>query len=146
MVRVDQRGTAVSVREGKVVVHSTGGVDLSADAGSSVTFDRRNFPSENAITSHSQMWNWIMEIAPRASADRASVAEILEWIARESGRSIVYADGVQSIAESTMIDGLPDVTPLVALDALSAATDLNFELAGAQIWVRRSASTGTDEN
>lgn len=134
MARVDLSGTTVAVREGSVAIRSPG-VSSIADAGRMIRFDRRNRATDQPLSAHAPAWDWVMEIAPSMVLQRASAADILAWIARESGRRIEYEDGAEKFADE-MIDGLPNVAPLTALGALGVATGLEIELADSTIRVR----------
>lgn len=123
MARVDQSGTAVGVREGSVSIRSPS-TSMTAGAGEMIRFDRRNRATDERLSAHAPAWDWVMAIAPRIPSERSSVAEILDWIARESGRRVEYENGAGQAAAREMVAGLPDLPPLIALDALDHAAAL----------------------
>lgn len=135
MARVDRSGTTVGVREGSVSIRSPS-TSMTADAGEMIRFDRRNQATDLRLLPHAPVWDWVMEISPPVPVQGASTAEILDWIARESGRQVDYEIGAASAARSEIVDGLPDVAPLTALGALDHASVLEITHSGSAIRVR----------
>jgi len=141
---IEQAGeqVAISVREGRISVQGEKLQEVVV-AGQQIRTSGSGDPSQRAIGQLAQPWDWVASVAPPFSVKPQSTArELIDWIARETGRSVVYAPGARAEARAT---------PLINFEALSAssstiavlqsATNLEFELTGDQVRVSvRTAS------
>jgi ferric-dicitrate binding protein FerR (iron transport regulator) len=124
-VRMRVDGIEVSVREGRVIVESEAASTI-ATAGERLDISRRGSVRREPIAPSDETWRWASEIAPPFSIENASLAAFLEWVARETGRPLVYeSPHVQATATSVTLRGSVDgLAPEVALSAVLATTPL----------------------
>ena len=126
MARFEGGRLYVAVREGAVSVND-GDRQHRVAAGDAVVIDAFGASSGGAISSFDPAWDWARDIAPLRVPDGASVEAMLRWVARESGRRIVYADAAtERAAVATRISGLADAAPGDALVAMGLMTDMSF--------------------
>lgn len=144
VVRVERTSTMVGVREGSVAIVSDS-VSAITRAGNMISFDSSNRATERPLDAYAPVWNWVMEISPTVISQRTRVVDLLDWISRESGREIVFFEDAESVAETTIVDGLPEVDALTAVDALELATDLSLEVSAGRILVKLSSTEPTAE-
>ncbi len=63
------------------------------------------------ITGYDEMWRWVNEISPHFDTHNRPVSEFLEWVARETGRELRYADDeTKAHAATTRTKGSIDTT------------------------------------
>ncbi|HEY6643805.1 FecR domain-containing protein [Povalibacter sp.] len=116
-------GIAVSVREGRIEVERAGQV-YAGTAGERLMIPRQGDIEREAISTQDPRWQWATGIAPVFAIDRRSLSEFLEWMARETGKRIVYASPeVQARAEQLILRGsVSNLPPEQALAAVLATT------------------------
>ena len=136
-LRVDDGSLRLSVREGRVMIER-GSQRVTSAAGERVMVDASGTIVHTAIAPSSADWLWTEAVAPVPDIDGRSVAELLSWAARETGRQLYYATPeLAAQAGSTILRGnIRDLPPLVALDVMLATTDLEYVLIGGRIQVR----------
>jgi ferric-dicitrate binding protein FerR (iron transport regulator) len=109
----------VRVREGMVVLETGDdihqaepGVELLLSAGGALT--------RRTISPYGTEWGWTHRIAPPFSLEGRSLSQFLDWVARESGRSVTFADeGTESAAQGVVLHGsIEGLTPEEALAAV----------------------------
>jgi len=126
-VRTARDGIEVSVREGRVEIVSAGGTH-SGVAGEQLVIPREGAVSRMTISPHDPDWQWATRVAPAFDIDRQPLASFLGWIARETGKQIVYATPETQIrAEQLILRGsVNDLAPDQALAAVLATTPLKY--------------------
>jgi hypothetical protein len=103
----------VRVREGSVSVRWDGESD-GADRGETLTLRRDGSIVRGAVEPDGPEWGWVLAAAPSLDIEGRSLASFLDWVARESGWEIRYADGAIERSAGTIrlhgtIEGLrPD--------------------------------------
>lgn len=126
LARFDGGRLHIAVREGVVSVED-GGRSHRIGAGERVIIDAFGAQSRETVSSYDPLWDWAQEVAPSTPADGASVEAVLRWVARESGRRIVYASAAtERAAVGTRVSGLAGIEPAGALEAMGLMTDLTF--------------------
>jgi hypothetical protein len=127
-IRTRADGIEVSVREGRVMIESEHG-DNIAVAGERLEISTRGWVGRNKISSTDDQWRWATEIAPAFVIEDAPLAAFLEWIARESGRELVYESArVKATAVSETLHGsVEGLSPEVALTAVLSTTPLRHD-------------------
>lgn len=85
-------------------------------------------------------WQWVEALASPPAIDGRPLIEALNWIARETGRSLEFASAHESQrANEIILSGdISGLTPLVALDTLLATTELQAQLLDAGTILIRS--------
>ncbi len=118
----------VRVREGAVEIQLAATVNdaapVSVRAGAEVAVDQQGRFLHREISTYGDEWTWILDTAPPFELDGRTVAELLSWFARETGRQLVYSTTAVSEAAQERFEGAGSATPEVALEILRGA---NFE-------------------
>lgn len=123
LIRLDEGADeqmTVRVREGEVVIEARS-ARQAARAGEEVILRQGSNSIETTrIERHGAAWDWIETVTPVIDIDGASLDSYLEWVSRETGRELRYADGAlataaKSITLSGTIEGL---TPEESLEIL----------------------------
>lgn len=124
-VRTRVDGIDVSVREGRVVIESDAGSNV-ANAGEQLAVSMRGSIERRQISPADAQWRWASDIAPAFVIENASLAAFLEWVGRETGRTVIYESSrAKSVATSEILHGSIDgLAPDVALAAVLASTPL----------------------
>ncbi len=124
-VRLDDAANSltVRVREGTVILERPAGSHRaearpsprSSDSGRKCVGAELTVLPDSALESeeiecHGPLWRWLLEVLPPFAVDDPSVAEVLEWAARESGWQLSYADSVleQQAAAVTLEGSIDD--------------------------------------
>jgi hypothetical protein len=72
-----------------------------------------------------------MELAPAFALDGRSLADFLDFVGRETGRTVAYTSPrAAQLANSTRLRGNVEIDPVRALDAILQTTDLEAEARG----------------
>ena len=138
MTRVSDRMLSVAVREGTVRIDG-GRLQLTVEAGRQLEMDVGGVLSRNPIATYGDAWQWVEEVTPVVRMDGRTARELLDWVARETGRTVVYESAqVEAFARDVMLHGMPEVAPMQALRTLPYTTDLRYELIEGRIRVRLS--------
>ncbi len=136
-LRVAGAALRLRVREGSVSINR-GGHSLTGGAGDQIAFDVLGGVSRDFVESDSMAWQWAESIAPTPDMDGKPAAELIAWVARETGRRLRYASpGVEQRAATVILHGnIRDLAPLAALEAMLATTDLEYAVKGDTMDVR----------
>jgi ferric-dicitrate binding protein FerR (iron transport regulator) len=116
-VRLLAEAVAVAVREGAVVV----GDRHRAEAGEGLVLRRGGAVERRAVSPWGPEWSWVIETAGGFAIEGRTLADFLDWVARESGWRLRYADpGLAADAEEIVLHGdlgtlRPDEAPFVVL-------------------------------
>ena len=125
-VRADASGIEVSVREGRIVIDNPSGSSV-ASAGERVRVSLRGTVQRNVVSPVDDQWQWASEIAPMFVIEAQPLSMFLTWVARETGRTLIYdSPEAQSAAESVTLHGtIEGLAPDVALTAVLTTTPLH---------------------
>jgi len=133
MTRVGADELVISVREG--VVSIDGHVTARASAGQQFAISgsgELSISETNGIDD----WEWVEDATPAVNLNGRFVAEALEWVSRESGRSISYAsEGAEMLANQAQLRGDMELPPTRALEIFMMTVDLNARIEGEVIIV-----------
>jgi hypothetical protein len=136
MTAVSVTGTSVSVREGRVKL-DTQGVETLAASGDQLQVNTSGSLVRKTIPTYGDLWQWTEELAPAFSSDGRSMADFLDWVAHESGRSVEFASpAAQKLASETLLRGKVDLDPMRALAVVLQTSDLMSETSAGTIIVR----------
>jgi ferric-dicitrate binding protein FerR (iron transport regulator) len=124
-VRATAEGIDVGVREGRVVIDSAAGSNTAA-AGERVQISTRGTIQRSTLSPVDAQWQWAIAAAPAFTIDDQPLATFLTWIARETGRTLVYASprAEAAAAEITLHGSIEGLAPDAALAAVLATTPL----------------------
>jgi hypothetical protein len=118
----------VSVREGEVAVDGTYH-DEKVLAGQQLSIMGSARPSVANFPRHGEAWKWIEEVSPEAEIDGRSVDVFLNWVSRETGLRIEYADATtKQMAQDVVLNGTIILDPRAALGFWVETTDLNWHV------------------
>jgi ferric-dicitrate binding protein FerR (iron transport regulator) len=125
------------VREGSVSI-DRGGQSLTGGAGDQIAFDALGGVSRDFVASDAEAWQWSESIAPTPDMDGKPAAELIAWVARETGRRLSYVSpGVEQRAATVILHGnIRNLAPIAALEAMLATTDLEYALRGDTMEIR----------
>jgi ferric-dicitrate binding protein FerR (iron transport regulator) len=117
------------VREGQVVIAHDAD-RLVANAGYQMSLDRKGEVDRRDFSRADPAWLWVESVAPAPPTDGLPVAGLLEWVSRETGRELRYADAaVEREAAGTVLHGrLSNLPPLETLEIMLATTNLAYEV------------------
>jgi ferric-dicitrate binding protein FerR (iron transport regulator) len=123
--------TRIRVREGRVRISAPRGVE-QGESGSEITVARSGEISRKSIPTYGKDWEWVESIAPTFAIDNKSLSDFLQWVARETGRHVDFADShVRDVAAQIVLHGSVDgLMPLEALERVFSTTSLRFDLQG----------------
>jgi ferric-dicitrate binding protein FerR (iron transport regulator) len=124
-VRVVDDAVRVLVREGEVAVRPSAtrtDADVqTADAGTALTVHADGTVEARPVNAWGDPWRWLLDAAPPFELEGKTLAEFLDWVTRETGWHLRYADPdlereAATIVVHGSIEGLrPDQTPTVVL-------------------------------
>jgi ferric-dicitrate binding protein FerR (iron transport regulator) len=125
------------VREGSVSI-DRGGQSVTGGAGEQIAIDARGGISRDVIEPDAAAWQWAESIAQTPDMDGKPAAELIAWVARETGRELRYVSPtVEQRAATVILHGnLRNLSPLAALEAMLATTDLEYVLQGDTMEIR----------
>jgi ferric-dicitrate binding protein FerR (iron transport regulator) len=136
-LRAEDGSLRLRVREGRVEIDRAGQI-VTGSAGEQLDFDALGGVARSSIPSSDPAWQWAETIAPTPDMDGQSAAALIAWVARETGHRLLYASPiVEQRATSVILHGnIRHLTPLEALDAMLATTDLVYVLRGDTMEIR----------
>ena len=125
------------VREGSVAI-DRGGRSLLGAAGEQLVIDDRGGVMRGSIAPDADAWAWAEALAPLPDIDGRPAAQLISWVARETGRRLRYeSPAIEQRAASVILHGdIRHLPPLAALEAMLATTDLEYVLDGDTIEIR----------
>jgi hypothetical protein len=106
-IRIEGSGpeavTRLRVREGRVVLDRG---SLVTDAGGELAVHGDGRIDQRMAVVYGPEWDWVLQTAPRLDIEGLDAGAFLDWIAREAGWRIEYADAeAASLAGSTVLHG-----------------------------------------
>jgi hypothetical protein len=82
-----------------------------------------------SVPEYGKKWDWVSRTSPTINVAGKSVHAFLEWVGRELGMSIEYANStVEAVANEALLEGHVDTDPAEALRLrmLTAALDWRY--------------------
>ncbi len=118
----------ISVREGEVTIGS-GRKKAVAMQGQKLHISEDGQQSISTIPIFGEDWQWTEQVAPGFDMEGRSLKELLDWVARETGRSVAYESTQSEIAAATTrLHGKLDIAPLRAMELMIQTSDLTAVL------------------
>ncbi len=111
----------IRVREGAVELEHPEGSDR-ADPGSELTLAPDGTTRHRPIALYGPEWNWSLAVSPVFELEGSDVGSFLDWVARETGWLVEYADPaveleVAQIVLHGSLEGVPaDLAPSLVLE------------------------------
>lgn len=114
-VRAQADAMLVSVREGRVLLTSSTS-SSTGEAGQVLRLSTAGELTRSMLAATDPHWQWTLQAAPAFDIENQSLAAFLEWIARETGRNVIYSSPqAESAAAGVKLRG-----SIVGLDADAA--------------------------
>ena len=139
-VRALSSGLRVRVREGLTRLEPTGGTPVVATAaGEQLTLDSDGRLQRRPVAADDAEWSWTQALASAPPLDGRPAFDVLTWIARESGKRLVFADAEAELAaRGAVLHGdSSGLLPLELLDVVMATTGgLEYSLGSERLTVR----------
>ncbi len=126
----------VRVREGTVSFRSESGTFPIA-AGEQFELADEGAPKRDSIPTHGPDWDWVSAVAPSIEIDDLPIRAYLEWLSRETGRSLIFEnEEVERYAsEHSLTLPIEGLSPMESLEAARLGSDLIFEAQNGSILV-----------
>jgi ferric-dicitrate binding protein FerR (iron transport regulator) len=140
-VRLTGESIRLRLREGAVVLHGTDGVHEVA-AGTELKMTLDGDTVRRTIAPDGPEWDWVTAIAPMPDLDGRSAHAFLEWVAREHGWTLTFADETLArTAEEVLLDGsFSQLTPDQALDAVLPTCRMSYRIDAGKLIVSTDAA------
>jgi hypothetical protein len=90
-VRLQEGSMQIQVREGSVLLEQNG-TPKTVAAGSRLIVDENGAAYFSTIPSYGSDWSWISEISPGFPMEGLSLIEFLNWVTRENGWTLQFAE------------------------------------------------------
>lgn len=119
----------LSVREGAVMLERAA-ARLRSTAREQLTIDADGTVRRSTLSPDDPQWHWVEALAPAVQVEGRPLTALLDWVARETGRTVRFANrAAQQRAATTILHGnFGTLAPLEALSAMLATTDLRHRL------------------
>ena len=135
IVQVDSDRVELGVRNGRVAVER-GDDRADAVAGERLVVPPSGDIRREPLATFGGDWAWVEQLAPPFDIDGRRLDEFLDWVAEQTGRTVVFADpDVERLARGAMLRGSIDLEPLPKLAAVMMLTDLAYSFEGARILI-----------
>jgi hypothetical protein len=127
-VRTLAGSVEIGVREGRVEVTNDAGAS-TGQAGERMRIAADGAITRTALPAWDPQWQWVEKTAPPFAIDNQPLAAFLEWVARETGRQLIYASPeAERIAARVRMQGsIANLDIATALTAVLATTQLRAE-------------------
>lgn len=131
MANVGSGELVVSVREGMVSIGGT----VRATKGQQFAISRAGVLTASD-TNGVDDWGWVEKSSPAVNLHGRLIHEALEWVSRESGRTIQYTSaGAEALARTESLKGDFEFEPSRALEIFMLTVDLTARIEGTVIVV-----------
>jgi ferric-dicitrate binding protein FerR (iron transport regulator) len=119
----------IRVREGRVRLVGHAGT-VVANAGTELLASVRGGISQRSVETYGRDWLWVAALAPDYDIEGRPLIDFLQWVSRELGRRVEYADAhARDLAAHTIMHGsVRGREPLEALADVLATTSLTYEM------------------
>lgn len=118
MVQTTESDWSVQVREGLVNVETAEHV-ISVTPGERVTLTAENDVTRLTVLPTDDSWRWVESVHPPYAIAGKSVDDYLQWVARETGRTVYYDNESQhQTAQRTRLSGSQSIDGLSASESL----------------------------
>jgi ferric-dicitrate binding protein FerR (iron transport regulator) len=96
-VRLEGESVRVRLREGAVVVRHDDQAD-EVEIGSELSLEADGTVARREVSTHGPEWEWVAGITPMPDLEGLSARAFLDWVARERGWTLAFAD--ETVARS----------------------------------------------
>lgn len=139
-IRQSTEAVEISVREGQVELAHADGAALGSE-GERLRISATGHIERGEISPRDPSWNWAEATSPPFTIEDRTLAEFLEWAARETGRTVSYASAEdRRAAEEVRLHGaIDDLDPDTALSVVLSTTEfIRYESVDQVIGVQRT--------
>jgi ferric-dicitrate binding protein FerR (iron transport regulator) len=138
-VRVTKGATRVRVREGMVQLSQRGAVHMAA-RGVELIADASGV-ARHEVSPVGEDWNWITAAAAPFDVEGKTLPEFLDWVGRESGWQIRFADETLRESTSTIVlhGSISGLSPGQALDTILPTCGLAHRVDRDVVTIRTAA-------
>ncbi|MGB5346661.1 MAG: FecR family protein [Woeseia sp.] len=133
-VGMSDNALQVSVREGAVRVAGER-IDVTLVRGEGIALTKDGYFERQAVATYDTSWQWAADIAPEQQLAGRTTAEVLQWIARETGREIRFRNEAARELAASEPRGIAALAPLPALRTIPFMTSLQYSLSDGYIVV-----------
>jgi ferric-dicitrate binding protein FerR (iron transport regulator) len=140
-VRQGAQGVVLSIREGRVEISGDHGVH-HVSAGELLRIAPDGSMDRAPLASHDPSWDWASAAAPAFDINNRVLSDFLDWVARETGKRIVYATPqALDAARGVVLRGsIGNLDPESALAPVLSTTELRrFETDATSIGIELTA-------
>lgn len=125
-VRTHADSIQVSVREGRVLVTAANGSNDTGEAGQTLQVSSSGNITRSTLAATDPQWSWALEAAPVFDIDNQTLSSFLQWVARETGRRVVYSSpqAAAAAAEVKLRGSIAGLDTDAALAAVLSTTQL----------------------
>jgi ferric-dicitrate binding protein FerR (iron transport regulator) len=136
--RLESGGLRVRVRSGLVELHR--GATIASTRPGWETRVGATGTATRAVPTFGPDWEWVAALAPGFDVDRRPLAAYLEYLCREHGWTLAYADTrLARDASGILVHGsVAGLTPTDALSVVLSTSGLTFRLDGGHLVVSRA--------
>jgi ferric-dicitrate binding protein FerR (iron transport regulator) len=129
----------VRVREGQVELRR-GDRTLSAGAGDELAWRDDGRELRSAIDPLAESWGWAVQAAVAPEIEGMTLGAFLEWVSRETGRQVRFADPeIARAAAATVLHGtIEGLAPDEAVSVVLPGSGLAYRVEGATLVLDRS--------
>ena len=136
-VRAERGGTTeLRVREGMVTLMRPG-QQLTARAGQELIVNRDGSVRRGEVTPYADTWSWAEETAPMPEIEGRALRSFLEWVVREKGWALRFADDrAASLSTTVVLHGsVADLTPDQALQTIAVSSGFTYRVSDGTLTV-----------
>jgi ferric-dicitrate binding protein FerR (iron transport regulator) len=135
-LREDDDAVRVRVREGTVSV-TRDGESHAASYGEELTLRDDGLVVRSAVAPDGPAWHWVLAAAPSPDIEGQPLASFLDWVARETGWRVRYADEAieRSVATIKLHGTIEGLRPDESLDVILQGSGLDHRVEDGTILV-----------
>jgi ferric-dicitrate binding protein FerR (iron transport regulator) len=134
LVRLDDNGLDVGVREGRVTLTRGGAADGAGAGERLVATQIAGDVRRDSIATFGDDWDWAEGLAPPFDINGRTFGEFIAWFEAQTGRTVVFADpAVEGAFRNAVQTGSVDFPPLQKLSAVLAINNLTYALDGERV-------------
>jgi FecR protein len=136
MVSLQDAALRVAVRQGRVDVAADREI-YTALAGDSLMMVADGGMTRDQIAATDSEWDWTLQVASRFDIENRTLLDFLTWVARETGKNLVFTtDESRVAARNTILHGsISDFTPAQAATTVLATTVFHYDVSATTISV-----------
>jgi ferric-dicitrate binding protein FerR (iron transport regulator) len=142
-VRIVEAGARVRVRDGAVRIERGTARDDAA-AGTELVAHADGRIERRELARHGAEWDWVARAAPPFRVEGQTLAAFLDWVTREGGWTVRFADAaLERASRTTVVHGsIEGLTPTEALDVVLPTCGMTHHLDADHVVLERPRAAG----